>query len=105
MIQILLDAIPNQSFTINLDQNSYAITIKEARGIMAADIVRNGEVLLSGARIVAGTPLIPYQYQENGNFVILTENELIPYYLYFGISQTLIYASQAEIEAALNANA
>jgi hypothetical protein len=99
MIEITLDAIPNQSLTIQLDNNFYEISIKETNGAMAATIFRNDVVIISGARIVAGIPLLPYPYQEDGNFLLLTANDDIPYYTQFGITQTLIYASQSELEA------
>lgn len=97
MILIPLDAVANQSFTINLDGSSYDIAIKETNGVMAANIVRDGATLLLGTRIVAGTPLIPYDYLQLGNFILTTENDEIPYYTQFGVTQQLLYASIAEI--------
>lgn len=98
MRRIPLEAIPNQSFSVRLDDALYDITIKEARGIMAVTIVRDNVELVSGLRATAGTPLLPYRYQESGNFIITTENDEIPYYTQFGVTQNLIYASQEELE-------
>jgi hypothetical protein len=66
---------------------------------MAIDIIRNGTPIISGSRMVPGYPLIPYNYLEDGNFTMLTEDDAYPDYSQFGISQFLIYASQAEIAA------
>lgn len=66
---------------------------------MFVDITRNGSPVVSGMRAVAGTFLIPYGYLESGNFLIITTNEEYPDYRQFGLSQYLIYFSQAELEA------
>lgn len=99
MIQIQIDAIPNQRFTILLEQERYQITLKETRGVMSATIVRNDVILVQGARMVAGTPLLPYNYLEEGNFFLLTTNGDLPDYTKFGISQNLVYLTAAEVEA------
>jgi hypothetical protein len=99
MQQIPLAAIPNQTFTVTLDGNFYALTFKFANGIMTCTIYINDVLVLSNVRVVAGFPIIPYEYLENGNFVILTENEEYPDYTQFGITQQLIYASAAELGA------
>jgi hypothetical protein len=102
MIDIDLAAIPNQTVSIRLDDQLYRITIRETRGVMSADIMRDDELLIQGARIVAGTPILPYVYQENGNFVLLTEDEEYPYYDKFGESQSLVYVTPAEIATLRN---
>lgn len=99
MIEIPISAIPNQSFSIRLDNSQYDIRIHTCNNIMAFDIVRDGVEIVTGARAVAGYPIIPYDYLENGNFVIITANDEYPNYVQFGITQFLIYASQAEIGA------
>ena len=94
---IVLQPTPNQSLSANLDDIRYELTIKEAAGVMAVDITRNNQVIEQGARLVAGTPLIPYRYQEQGNFILTTENGQVPYYDQFGISQFLVYASASDL--------
>lgn len=98
-MEIALAAIPNQTFTVQLDNNSYGFVIKAANGIMCADVTINGTLILSGQRLVAGFPIIPYEYLANGNFVITTMNDDLPDYNEFGTTQFLIYASQSEIAA------
>ena len=97
--RIPLQAIPNQSFTTTLEGARWEISIKDAGGVMVADITRSGTLLLQGQRLVAGTPLIPYQHLEAGNFIIITENEEYPRYQSFGASQFLIYNTVAEMGA------
>ena len=102
MKEILLQAIPNQSFTVNVNNTEYGFVIKETNGVMSATISRNVVVLLSNMRIVAGTPLIPYRYLQDGNFIITTQNGELPYYTEFNVTQFMFYASQNELDAIEN---
>jgi len=94
-------ATPNQSFSVTLDGNRWDFVIKQATTSMIADVTLNEVMRLTGIRIVAETPLIPYEYlQGAGNFIILTENEETPYWERFGIDQIMVYATPEEIAAA-----
>jgi len=89
----------NQSFSVTLDGNRWDFVIKQAVTSMIADVTLNDVLILSGIRIVAGTPIIPYEYlHDEGNFLLLTENDDIPYWEQFGIGQQLVYASFEEIQ-------
>lgn len=93
-----IDPIPNQEFSVTVDGNRWDFVIKEAVSSMICDLSLNDEVILSGARIVAGTPIIPYEYlRRMGNFIILTENDELPYWTQFGVNQQLIYSSAEEL--------
>lgn len=94
-----IQAIPNQQFSITLGGAFYDITITEARGVMAASITRNNAVIIEGIRMVAGSPVIPAQYQEDGNFLMITNGFELPYYTGFGVQQFLVYFTAAEMEA------
>lgn len=96
-----IDPAPNQSFSVTIDGNRWDFVIKQAVTSMFADITLNDLRILSGQRIVAGTPLIPYELlQGAGNFVLLTADEELPNWERFGIDQVLVYASVSEIEEA-----
>ena len=95
---IQLNAIPNQSITINVGDVIYTISIKYASGIMCASISKDGNSIISGHRIVSGGLLLPYKYMESGNFVMITQNYEYPSYEKFGVSQFLFYVSQAELD-------
>src|ERR1700753_2313607 len=99
MIEIPLQSLPNQQLAIQLDGALYTIYLKDIIGLMAISIIRDGVTIIEGERMVPRYPILPYQYQEAGNFVILTANEDYPDWHQFGITQSLIYASQAELEA------
>lgn len=94
---INLEAIANQELSVRLDGSLYDIRIKEANGVMVADISRDSNILILGTRIVAGVPILPYKYQEKDNFILLTENDEIPYYTLFASTQSLIYLTIAEV--------
>ena len=100
---ISLSTTANQRFTANLDGDNYDITIKETNGVMSFTMIRNEVLLFTNLRIVAGVPFIPYRYLETGNFIIETQNDCIPYYTQFGITDFLLYFSPAEVVAARGA--
>ena len=107
MQQVKLQAIPNQSFSIRLDDSIYdirihALNIVTVDGlaippIMVMDINRDNETILQGQRLVPGYPVIPYRYKEDGNFVFITDDDNYPDYNEFGLTQFLIFATSAEL--------
>ncbi len=96
-----IDAIPNQSLSIVLDNDRYDIVLKSTQTSTIAYISSNEELLIEGVRCVGGTPLIPYEYLRAGagNFIFSTPREQIPYYPNFGTDQFLFYFSASELEA------
>ncbi len=99
MITIPITSLPNQSFSIQLGNDNYDIVIRSCNFIMAVDLTRNNVPILTGQRVVAGTPVIPYTYLESGNFLFITANEEYPDYTQFGLTQLLVFTSAAELEA------
>lgn len=96
---IPLQPVPNQELTVTLEGNSYSIKLQALRNTMAVTLAINGVTILSGLRVVTGTPLIPYSYLENGNFIFIADNTDIPFYPDFGVTQTLLYFTNAELRA------
>jgi hypothetical protein len=68
---------------------------------MSMDVTRGTTLVAQGQRVVAGQLCLPYRTMEaeQGNFLFLTANDELPSYVSFGISQFLIYASNAELAA------
>jgi len=97
MIDIAIQALPNQNLSVQLDEFRYDLTIKEANGVMSMSVVRDDVVIVSNVRLVSGSPVLPYRYQERGNFVLTTVAEELPYYPAFGVTQFLVYLSDAEV--------
>lgn len=98
MIDIELQAIPNQSFGIIIDGVSFDIVIKTTT-VTIADITIDGVVKLQGVKCMPNRPIVPYEYLENGNFFFVCDGEEYPYYTNFGISQSLVYLTPDEMAA------
>ena len=99
MIDVCIATLANQALSIQLDERFYEIELREANGVMAATITRDGVTIVSNIRVTAGTPLLPYRYQEAGNFIMTTDGEAIPYWDQFGVTQFLVYLSADELAA------
>ena len=99
MIRVPIDAVPNQTFSIVLEEDRYDFELKSSQTSTFATITKNEVVLISSVRCVGGTFLIPYSYLvgTGGNFIFETPNEVIPYYPNFGVTQFLTYMTAAEI--------
>ena len=98
---IPIDSVPNQNFSIVLDNNRYDISLKSSKTSTFATVTRDEVVLIQNVRCLGGTPLIPYRYlqADAGNFAFDTPNEQIPYYTNFGDTQFLVYLHATELEA------
>lgn len=92
-----IQAIPNQEFTIILDNNTWDFVIKSTNGVMSVSLTLNGVVVIENIRSVAGSFIIPSRYEESGNFVFTTQNFELPDYTKFNITQSLVYVSAAEL--------
>ncbi len=99
MMDIGIAAVANQTFFVQLAGSAYTITLHGATECVTVSIRRNDDQVVEGARIVPGTPLLPYRYQEEGNFLLLTQAEALPDHTQFGVTQFLVYLTQAEVAA------
>lgn len=94
-----LQAIPNQSFTVNLGGNVFDIELRAMKDIMTISMAINGAQKLRNARCVAGALVIPSRYLEAGNFLFLTLNGELPDYNKFTTTQQLVYFSEDDLAA------
>jgi hypothetical protein len=99
--KISLLKVPNQSFSVQLDDQRYVLQIKESNGSMSCSTSINEVVVSSGVLIVTNSFLIPFPYLEGegGNFVFTSDNENIIYFENFESSQFLFYLSPEEVSA------
>lgn len=89
---IPIEPVPNQELSVNIDGVRWVIRIKVAESTMVCDISHGDEAIILGARIAVGTPMIPYPYlSADGNFLFLVDNEEMPDWRKFGVSQQLVY--------------
>lgn len=96
-VNVPIQAIPNQKFSIVLGGATFIITLKTINDITAASITINDVVIIDGTRTPAGCPLLPYRYQENGNFIFASTGFQLPHYTNFNVTQTLLYFAPDEI--------
>lgn len=97
MKEIPIKQFPRQSLSVVLEGSLYELSLKECNGIMAVTVVRDGVTIVSNRRAVAGVPVIPSGYLEEGNFLILTNNEDLPYYTKFEGSDIFVYVTAEEL--------
>lgn len=99
MRRIPLIQDPGQEFSVTVDGNRWLLRIKIAVRSMIADIYLNDEALLYGAKIAVGTPLIPYEHMaQQGNFILVVDDEELPDWQQFGGRQQLYYVYPGELE-------
>lgn len=96
---IALEAIPNQSLSFVVDNTRVDLRLIDLGPSMAADVSINGVPILLGLRVVAGTPVIPYEHLESGNLMFVTDGAA-PYWPEFNRTQWLVYLTEAEVNAA-----
>jgi hypothetical protein len=97
--QIDLSVVPNQSFTVQLDGDYYDMEFVSTTECLTVSIRRNNVQLLTGCRVVSGTPLIPYSTLATGNFIFVSTDDELPHYTQFGTTQILYFLSEDEIAA------
>lgn len=94
-----IQAIPNQEFTVTINDYEYGFHFYWCDGFMGYDLTIDDETVVQGFKMVYAQPLIPYRYQEkDGNF-ILTSNGTDPYYENFNDTEFLRYLTQDESDA------
>lgn len=104
-VEIPLEPLPNQAFSIDLAGLRYDLTIKAIDGEgMAVTVVRNGALVVNNARCVAGSLVIGYRHLELGDFIFYTADDALPYYTDFGSTCGLVFYPADEL-GALRGNA
>lgn len=98
MQEITIASIPNQTFSVVLGTVRYDFRIFLATNVMCCDLAINGATVFTSMRLVAGAFIIPYRYLENGNFLLTTLNDELPWYEQFGSTQFLVYLTQREMD-------
>lgn len=102
MIDIPLQAIANQSLSIPLDGQRFTITVKEANGGMVCTVAINDVVVIQNTRLVADGFVLPYDYLHPGfgNLFMGVQDEQVPWWEQFGLTQSMVYATADEIASA-----
>lgn len=96
MKEIPLNLIEKQSLSVLIDSTLFELSFKLCNNVMAATIIRDGETIVENRRVVAGVGIIPEGDREEGNFIILTNNDELPYFDQFASTHVLVYANEEE---------
>ena len=98
MIEIDVQQIPNQEFIREVDGVRYDLKIRTCQGITLMDITADDVVLKRSVRVSPNIPIIPYKYlTKGGNFMFFCINGDYPHYTKFGVTQQLVYLTDAEL--------
>lgn len=97
MNNIPLQTIPNQAFSVTLNGARFDISLHAGIGVMSASITINDIIKIENVRCTAGTFLLPYLYEEFGNFLFFNLNNEIIFYPNFGSTQSLVYISPDDL--------
>lgn len=94
MRQIALMRVANQRLSYTTGRGTWDVEIRAALRSMTCSVWHDGIMLLSCARIAAGSPIIPYPHMAlNGNLAIIDvrDDDARIWWERFGISQSLVY--------------
>lgn len=98
MLQIPLAAIPNQIVSSRIEGIVFDLHIRASGDLILADVIRDGEIIITGQRAIVGAPLIPYSYlSPDGNFYFVTDSDKYPSWQRFGVTDFLLWATYAEL--------
>lgn len=101
-VMIDLQPIPNQVITTTLEERRYELRFTTTNDVTSVTVLRDDLTLVTNARATPAFPLLPYRYLYTGNFIFATLNDDYPFYSQFGITQFLLYFTQAEIDGFIN---
>lgn len=97
MNSISVEPIPRQALSVSVNGARFDFNICETKGVMSATVVMNNQVIIQNVRLTAGEFILPYRYEENGNFMFFNLGDEIIYYPRFGVSQHLNYFSPQDL--------
>jgi len=99
--QVNIQAIPNQTFSLSLDDSYFEISLKSINdNTLSYSISHNNVLLLDNIQCLPYSPFL--LTNESGNFLFITNNDEYPCWTELGISQFIIYLSYSDIQAILN---
>ena len=102
VLDIPIVSVPNQSLSVVLKQQNCKINLLTRNNITYFDLFLNNQTIILGKKLTI-SPILPYKYIQqifNGNFIIFNNDGNIntePNFKFFGINQSLIYYTQADL--------
>lgn len=101
MIEISLKQLPNQELSIALENSRYIIRVVETNTMMAISITKDDVMLIENARLLPNDFILRSNLvdPDAGNFLMLVQDDSLPDWNSFGITQFLQYIDSDELEA------
>lgn len=94
-----LQNVPNQAFSITLNNVNYRFAVRTIQDLTFISVWRNDEVLFYNQICVPNGFIDPYNYvSDNGKIFFRCLDEEYPNYKRFGITQWLYYMTKEEVE-------
>lgn len=101
MIDVSLKQLANQELSIALENSRYVIRVIETNTMMAITITKDDVVLVENARLLPNGFILRTHLvdPDAGNFFMFVQDDQIPMWNNFGITQFLQYFTSDELEA------
>lgn len=100
MYLIELDKIPNQTFTIMLNNVNYRIELRTIQNSTYMSAWANGDILFYSQLCTPNMFVNPYNYvSDNGKFFFKCLDNEYPTYKSFGKTQSLYFYTKDEVNA------
>ena len=101
MYLIELDKIPNQTFTVMLDNTNYRVALRTIQGLTYISVWANGDLLFYNQLCTPNAYVNPFNYVSiNGKFYFKCTTGDYPYFKNFGLSQNLYFLTKEEADNA-----
>lgn len=98
MYLIELDQIPNQTFSVMLDNINYRVALRTIQGLTYISVWANGDILFYNQLCTPNAFVNPFKYVGmGGKFYFKSTTGDYPNYKDFGINQTLYYLTKEEV--------
>ena len=98
MFLINLEKIPNQVFTIQLENTSYRVSLRTIQSLTYMSVWADGELLFQDQLCVPNSFVNPYNYvSRGGKFYFKCMDEEYPVWSSFGDAQKLFYLTTEEV--------
>lgn len=95
MAIVTLERVPAQALSVTIGGRRFDVRVYSLGHGMAADVTINGQPVVTGQRLLAGVPFLPYRYLEAGNLLLVTPDGEAPDWTRFGVTQTLVTLDDA----------
>lgn len=100
MYRIPIEAIPNQIFTIMIDNVNYRVALRTIQNLTYMSVWADGEPLFYNQVCVPNGYVNPYNYVGvNGKFYFQCLDDVYPFFKNFGTTQELLFHTPEEVAA------